>query len=192
MFGYKDRIVARLKTKYVTIRSNWTLQSGRATCGTSCNPCSRSYLRPYSTERYALHSIVRCAGSANNRGVMKRIMLVDDNDAIRRSLHHVFDFNPDWDVCGEASNGLEGVEKAKTLHPDLIVMDVSMPVMNGLEAARVIHETMPGVLVILCSLYTDDSLRSEAREAGVRAIVSKTQNVQMLVSKARELLQRLN
>ena len=55
-----------------------------------------------------------------------------------------------------------------------------------------IHETMPGVLVILCSLYTDDSLRSEAREAGVRAIVSKTQNVQMLVSKARELLQRLN
>ena len=119
-------------------------------------------------------------------------MLVDDNDAIRRSLHHVFDFNPDWDVCGEASNGLEGVEKAKTLHPDLIVMDVSMPVMNGLEAARVIHETMPRVLVILCSLHTDDSLRSEAREAGVRAIVSKTQNVQMLVSKARELLQRLN
>jgi DNA-binding NarL/FixJ family response regulator len=124
--------------------------------------------------------------------VIKRIMLVDDNAAIRRALHHVFDFNPDWDICGEASDGREGIEKAKALHPDLIVMDVSMPVMNGLEAARVIHETMPRTLVILCSLHTDDALRFEARQAGVRAIVSKTQNMQMLVSKARELLQNVN
>jgi two-component system, NarL family, nitrate/nitrite response regulator NarL len=124
--------------------------------------------------------------------VIKRIMLVDDNAAIRQALHHVFDFSPEWDVCGEASNGREGVEKAKSLHPDLIVMDVSMPVMNGLEAARVIHETMPTILVILCSLHTDDTLRFEARQAGVRAIVSKTQNMQTLVSKARELLQNVN
>src|SRR5262250_2437333 len=82
-------------------------------------------------------------------------MLVDDNPTIRRALHHVFDFSPDWDVCGEASNGREGIEKAKALHPDLIVMDVSMPVMNGLEAARVIHDTMPRTLVILCSLHTE-------------------------------------
>jgi len=119
-------------------------------------------------------------------------MLVDDNAAIRQALHHVFDFSPEWDVCGEASNGREGVEKAKSLHPDLIVMDVSMPVMNGLEAARVIHETMPTILVILCSLHTDDTLRFEARQAGVRAIVSKTQNMQTLVSKARELLESVN
>jgi DNA-binding NarL/FixJ family response regulator len=124
--------------------------------------------------------------------VIKRIMLVDDNPAIRRALHNVFEFNQDWDVCGEASNGREGIEKAKTLRPDLIVMDVSMPVMNGLEAARVIHDTMPTILVILCSLHTDEALRAEARHAGVRAIVSKTQNIQTLVSKASELLCNVN
>lgn len=135
---------------------------------------------------------MRQEGGANNQAVIKRIMLVDDNPAIRQALHHVFEFSSDWDICGEASNGQEGIEKAKALHPDLIVMDVSMPVMNGLDAARVIHETMPTTLVILCSLHTDDALRSEARQAGVRAIVSKTQNMQMLVSKARELLQNVN
>ena len=119
-------------------------------------------------------------------------MLVDDNPAIRRALHSVFEVSKDWDVCGEASNGREGIEKAQALRPDLIVMDVSMPVMNGLEAARVIHETMPSILVILCSLHTDDALRSEANMAGVGAIVSKTQDMQALVKKARELLSNVN
>lgn len=95
-------------------------------------------------------------------------------------------------MCGEAANGREGIEKAKTLRPDLIVMDVSMPVMNGLEAARVIHDTMPTILVILCSLHTDEVLRSEARHAGVRAIISKAQNMQTLVCKASELLRNVN
>lgn len=113
---------------------------------------------------------------------------MDDSPAIRQALHKVFELYSDWAVCGEAANGREGIEKAKLLKPDLIVLDQSMPEMNGLEAARVIHGIMPQVLLILCSLHTDEILGREAESAGVVAVVSKTQNMQTLVNKASELL----
>jgi len=122
------------------------------------------------------------------RTVAKRIMVVDDNPAIRRILRNILEFNHDWVVCGEGVDGRDGVEKAKTLSPDLIVLDVSMPVMNGLEAARILHQVMPNVPLILCSLHTDRLLEMEARSAGVTAVFSKAENMQMLVNKARELL----
>lgn len=118
----------------------------------------------------------------------KRIMVVDDNPAIRRILRNILEFNHDWVVCGEGVDGRDGVEKAKALSPDLIVLDVSMPVMNGLEAARILHQVLPNVPLILCSLHTDRLLEVEARSAGVTAVFSKAENMQMLVNKARELL----
>jgi DNA-binding NarL/FixJ family response regulator len=124
----------------------------------------------------------------DNRTVAKRIMVVDDNPAIRKIFRNILEFNRDWIVCGEGVDGRDGVEKAKALSPDLIVLDVSMPIMNGLEAARILHEIMPKVPVILCSLHTDTILEMEARGAGVTAIVSKAENMQTLISKARELL----
>jgi DNA-binding NarL/FixJ family response regulator len=137
---------------------------------------------------YALHSIASDGAKSNTLRVAKRVMLVDDNPAIRHALQHVFEFSPEWNVCGEAENGREGIEKAKTLKPDLIVLDVSMPEMSGIEAARVIHDIMPTVPLILCSLYTDDVLRAEAKSAGIKAVVSKTQNMQVLLQEATELL----
>jgi len=121
--------------------------------------------------------------------VAKRILVVDDNPAIRRILRNILEFNDEWMVCGEAVDGRDGVEKAKLLNPDLIVLDVSMPVMNGLDAARILHQIMPGVPVILCSLHTDRILEMEAKGAGVTAVFSKAENMQTLISKARELLQ---
>ena len=115
-------------------------------------------------------------------------MLVDDNPAIRQALHKVFALQSDWAVGGEAANGWEGIEQAKLLKPDLILLDVSMPGMNGLEAARVIHGIMPKVLLILCSLHTNEVLGREAKSAGIVAVFSKTQNMERLVSKAAELL----
>ena len=88
---------------------------------------------------------------------------MDDNPAIRKALHNVFEFSSDWSVCGEAANGREGIEQAKRLKPDLIVLDVSMPEMNGIDAARVLHKIMPRVPLILCSLHTDEHLSAEAR-----------------------------
>lgn len=118
----------------------------------------------------------------------KRIMVVDDNPAIRRALKNILEFTPEWEVCGEAADGRDGIEKAKMLSPDLIVMDLSMPVMNGLEAARILHEIMPAVPLILCSLHTDRVLQREATAAGITTVFSKAENMQTLISKARELL----
>jgi two-component system, chemotaxis family, protein-glutamate methylesterase/glutaminase len=120
--------------------------------------------------------------------VAKRIMVVDDNPAIRRALKNILEFTPEWEVCGEAADGRDGIEKAKMLSPDLIVMDLSMPVMNGLEAARILHEIMPSVPLILCSLHTDRVLQREATAAGITTVFSKAENMQTLISKARELL----
>jgi CheY-like chemotaxis protein len=119
----------------------------------------------------------------------KRIMVADDNAAIRRALRKILEFRKDWTVDSEAVNGRDAVEKAQKSTPDLIVLDVSMPVMNGLEAARVLHHLLPRVPLILCSLHMDDLLEKEAFAAGVDAVVSKAQNMQILVSKAQELLE---
>ena len=116
-----------------------------------------------------------------------RILVVDDNAAIRRALRNIIEFNG-WTVCGEAVDGHDAVEKAKALCPDLIVLDLSMPVMNGLEAARVLHQIMPKVSMILCSLHANDVLQKEASSAGVKMVVSKAENMQTLVNRAKELL----
>lgn len=116
-------------------------------------------------------------------------MVVDDNPAIRRALRTILQFDASWEVCGEAVDGRDAIEKAKSFRPDLIVLDLSMPVMNGLEAARVLHEIMPQVPLILCSLHTDRLLQREATAAGVATVFSKAENMQTLISKARELLQ---
>jgi DNA-binding NarL/FixJ family response regulator len=115
-------------------------------------------------------------------------MVVDDNPAIRRALKNILEFNNGWEVCGEAVDGRDGIEKAKQLIPDLIVLDLSMPIMNGLEAARVLHQIMPQVPLILCSLHTDQVLQKEASAAGVASVFSKAENMHTLISKARELL----
>ncbi len=118
----------------------------------------------------------------------KRVLLVDDNAVIRRALVESFGAEPDFDVCGEAENGQQAIEKAKKLSPDLIVMDLSMPVMNGITAARVLKRLMPAVLLIIFSGYSDAFSNREARSVGVSALVSKSEHLSVLVSKARSLL----
>ena len=119
----------------------------------------------------------------------KRIVVADDNAAVRRALRGILELEGDWKVDGEAVDGRDAIEKAQKLRPDLIVLDVSMPVMSGLDAARVLRRIMPAVPLILCSLHTNDVLEQEALAAGVDAVVSKAQNMQVLVNKARELLE---
>ena len=118
----------------------------------------------------------------------KRIVVADDNAAVRRALRGILELEGDWKVDGEAVDGRDAIEKAQKLRPDLIVLDVSMPVMSGLDAARVLRHIMPAIPLILCSLHTNDVLEKEASAAGVNAVVSKAQNMQVLVNKARELL----
>ena len=79
----------------------------------------------------------------------KAVLIVDDNAFIRQALCELFKQEADFEVCGEAENGNEAIEKARELRPDLIVLDLSMPVMNGIDAARVLKKLMPAVPLII-------------------------------------------
>jgi DNA-binding NarL/FixJ family response regulator len=118
----------------------------------------------------------------------KLVLVVDDNAVIRHALCEVFTSEADFDVCGEAENGRDAIEKAQALQPDLIVMDLSMPVMNGIDAAHALKTLMPMVPIIMFSEYSDVFSEQEARSAGVSALVSKSEHVSFLIEKARALL----
>ena len=118
----------------------------------------------------------------------KSVLVVDDNAFIRQVLCRVLASEAGFDVCGEAENGRDAIEKAQALHPDLIVMDLSMPVMNGIDATRALKTLMPTVPVIIFSEYSDAFSEKEARSAGISALVSKSEHVSVLIDGVRALL----
>jgi len=119
----------------------------------------------------------------------KLILIVDDNAVIRRSLRRVFDAVDGWQVCGEAGDGVEGIEKAKELRPNLIVLDLSMPRLNGLDAARVLSKVMPNVPLLMYSAHMDRFVEKEAIAAGITAVLPKGGDVSSLVGRAQALLE---
>jgi CheY-like chemotaxis protein len=120
--------------------------------------------------------------------LLKCILIVDDNPVIRRSLRVIFE-QEGWHVCGEASNGREAIAKAEELNPDLIVLDLSMPVMNGMEAAPHLRKALPHVPIVVFSVYASAIPEEEVAAAGITAVVSKADNVRSLVKLARNLMQ---
>ena len=80
-----------------------------------------------------------------------QILIVDDNEAVRKSLRSLLSSHADWSVCGEAVDGLDAIEKAKALRPDVVLMDISMPRMNGLEATCILRRELPEVKVVIVS-----------------------------------------
>lgn len=116
-----------------------------------------------------------------------RVLLVDDSAAARRIVRVLLEDNAGFEVCGEAENGREGIEKAQELRPDLIVMDLSMPVMNGMDATRAIRRIMPNVPIVLLSGHRDLLTLNEAHSVGISVVLSKT-DMSMLVEAAREVL----
>jgi DNA-binding NarL/FixJ family response regulator len=118
-------------------------------------------------------------------------MIVDDHPAVRKALWELFTREEDFDVCGEAENGREAIEKAQHLHPDLIVTDLSMPGMNGLEEASLLKKLMPAVPVIIYSAHVDPFVEREARSAGASVVISKSEAVTVLIRKARSLFDKM-
>lgn len=104
---------------------------------------------------------------------MTRILIVDDNPRVRTALRICLQRHPSWQVCSEADNGQDGVELAKHLKPDVVLLDYAMPNMNGLEAARLISASMPQCGLILFTMFASDQLSPLAQAAGVHALVSK-------------------
>jgi DNA-binding NarL/FixJ family response regulator len=117
--------------------------------------------------------------------MMKSVLIADDQEVIRRMLCFMFASQDDFEVCGEAENGQEAVEMAQVLKPDLILLDLSMPVMNGIEAACELKRLMPMTPIIVFSEFSDVFSDREARKAGIAARVSKTENLEVLLERAR-------
>jgi DNA-binding NarL/FixJ family response regulator len=117
---------------------------------------------------------------------------VDDNPVIRDTLREVLEQESGWEVCGEAANGREGIEKAQQLKPDLIVLDLSMPVMNGIEAARELTRLLPFVPLLMWTGFETDHLRSKALSAGVRTVVRKSESPGDLVRSIQALLEAVS
>jgi PAS domain S-box-containing protein len=102
-----------------------------------------------------------------------RILLVDDQEAFRRGLRSLLASRPDWSICGEAEDGADAVAKAKALRPDVVLMDVSMPRMNGLEATRIIRRELPKAKVVIVSQNDPTLVRRQARDVDIAAFVDK-------------------
>ena len=111
-----------------------------------------------------------------------RILVVDDHTAIRRLLRRVLqEQHPDWEVCGEAANGAEALERFRERSPDLIILDLAMPKMNGLQAAREIAKMKPKTLMLLLTVQqVSTQLRDEAAKAGFRGAVSKNTGTEVV------------
>jgi DNA-binding NarL/FixJ family response regulator len=123
--------------------------------------------------------------------MVRSVLIVDDNPVVRRALCELFTREGDFDVCGEAENGREAVEIARELHPDLIVTDLSMPVMNGLEEARLLKQLMPAVPVIIYTAHSNPFVQKEAQSAGAYAVISKSEAVNTLIATARTLFDQM-
>jgi DNA-binding NarL/FixJ family response regulator len=105
------------------------------------------------------------------------ILIVDDYPPIRRLLRSCIEQNTDWQVCGEAENGKVAVEKVEQLHPDLVILDYEMPVMNGLEAARRISSLALNTAMVMFTMHNENQLLIDARAAGIKDVVSKSEGI---------------
>jgi PAS domain S-box-containing protein len=103
-----------------------------------------------------------------------RILLTDDHSVMREGLARLLGQEPDFEVVGQASDGLEAIEKAGELQPDVILMDISMPRMNGIDAARIIHERHPSIRIIGLSIYSEEERAREMLDAGASYYMTKS------------------
>jgi NarL family two-component system response regulator LiaR len=118
---------------------------------------------------------------------MKSVLIVDDNPLIRRLLRAALT-ESEWIVCEEAANGREGIVKAQELHPDIIILDLAMPEMNGLQTARVLKRIVPTTPLLMFTSHVLPNLDEEATSAGIRKVVSKSDGAPAVMSAIRSLL----
>ena len=118
---------------------------------------------------------------------MLRILLADDHEVVRRGLREHLGGHEGWEICGEASDGRDAVRMARTLVPDVVVIDLSMPGLNGLEATRQIKRELPGTEVLMLSMHDSEHLVREVLAAGARGYVLKSDAGRYLASAVQAL-----
>jgi NarL family two-component system response regulator LiaR len=103
-----------------------------------------------------------------------KILIADDKLRIRRVLRHLIERHQDWDVCAEAEDGVQAVNRAKQFKPDMIILDLAMPELNGFEAAAEISKALPEVPILMFTLYASPQVEKEAEKVGVQRVISKS------------------
>src|SRR5882762_7632069 len=111
-----------------------------------------------------------------------RILIADDHEIVRQGIRSLFDLQTDWEICGEAVDGLDAIEKSKHLKPDVILLDVSMPHLNGLDAARVIRKEVPQTKILMVSQHDAAYMSQRALEVGARGYVAKSELSRQLLA----------
>jgi two-component system, NarL family, nitrate/nitrite response regulator NarL len=123
--------------------------------------------------------------------VSPKILIVDDHEVVRQGIRALLDGNFSYEICGEAVNGRDGVDAVLALKPDLVILDLSMPVMNGLEAAREIRRLAPATKIIVYSMHQSPQISKVVQEAGGDAFVSKSDSATDLPKTVKRLLRPL-
>lgn len=116
---------------------------------------------------------------------MPTILIVDDHATIRTAVRDLFESSLPSVICGEAENGVDAIAKAQDLKPDLIVLDLSMPVMNGFEAAKIFRDLFPAIPIFMLTAHYMAETVQAALQVGIRAVFSKHQDLTPLVTQAR-------
>ena len=122
-------------------------------------------------------------------GGIVRIVVADDQEVVRRRVVATLMSRGDVDVCAEASNGKEAVEKTRELNPDLVILDITMPELNGLDAARQIRSFAPNLPILILSVHKSKQVVEEAKKIGVRGYVTKGDAIQKLLLAVDSVLQ---
>jgi DNA-binding NarL/FixJ family response regulator len=117
-----------------------------------------------------------------------RILIADDHAAMRGVLRALIESHVDWQVCGEAGDGFEAVAKAEELKPDLVILDLAMPIMDGVRAAREISNAAPDMPILMHTMYGSSIVELEAKKAGVSMVVNKGENGGKLLTVIEDLL----
>jgi DNA-binding NarL/FixJ family response regulator len=111
-----------------------------------------------------------------------RVLIADDHESVRKGVCVILGTRGDIEVCGEASNGREAIDKAKQLQPDLIILDITMPVLSGIDAAEVIRTALPHVPILFLSMHQSRQIVAEAKRIGVQGYVRKSEAATTLLN----------
>ena len=143
---------------------------------------------PYPYRRYTVFAVGGIGQTPDTLPAMAGILIVDDNPSIRYLLKVLVETQTSFKVCGEAGHGSEAIQRAKELQPDLVLLDLSMPVLNGAEAASVIKNVMPNTKIVLFSMHVNDVPKALASKIGVDLTLSKMDGITRLGEHLKMLL----
>jgi DNA-binding NarL/FixJ family response regulator len=116
-----------------------------------------------------------------------RILLVDDHEIVRMGVRILLAGNPEWEVCGEAADGRQALREVVNLVPDVVILDLSLPVMNGFEVAKEIRRIAPSTKIVLFSIHEVPAI---AHHVGIDAFVAKSSGIEVLVTTLERVLHR--